>query len=99
MYIVVLMTGILLGMILYSMLSANRINEMQSLIDTSRKSLANAENRVFERNKLIRIQSKEIEELKSKIVDLENNIELLANNSKCKKIKKLLIATKLTNNF
>lgn len=72
------------------MLSANRINEMQSLIDTSRKSLANAENRVSKRNKLIRIQSKEIEELKSKIVDLENNIELLANNSKCKKLKEVI---------
>ena len=90
MYIVVLMTGILLGMILYSMLSANRINEMQSLIDISRKSLANAENRVLERNKLIRIQSKEIEELKAKIVDLENNLELLVNNSKCKKLKELV---------
>lgn len=90
MYIVVLMTGILLGMILYSMLSVNRVNEMQSLIVASRKSLANAENRVAKRNKLIRIQSKEIEELKSKIVDLENNIELLANNSKCKKLKELV---------
>lgn len=90
MYIVVLMIGILLGMILYSMLSVNRINEMQSLIDTSRKSLANAEDRVTERNKLIKSQSKEIEELKSKIVDLENNIELLVNNSKCKKLKELV---------
>lgn len=90
MYIVSLIIGIFLGMILYSMLSVNRINEMQSLIDASRKSLANAEDRVLERNRLIRIQSKEIEELKSKIVDLENNIELLANNSKCKKIKEVI---------
>lgn len=90
MYIVDLIIGIVLGMSLYSMLSANRINEMQSLIDTSRKSLANAENRVLERNKLIRIQSKEIEELKAKIVDLENNLELLVNNSKCKKLKEVI---------
>lgn len=90
MYIVVLMIGILLGMIVYSMLSVNRVNEMQSLIVASRKSLANAEDRVLERNRLIRIQSKEIEELKSKIVDLENNIELLVNNSKCKKLKEVI---------
>lgn len=90
MYIVGSIIGILLGMILYSMLAVNRINEMQSLIDISRKSLANAENRVLERNKLIRIQSKEIEELKAKIVDLENNLELLVNNSKCKKLKEVI---------
>lgn len=90
MYIVVLMIGILLGMVLYSMLSVNRINEMQSLIDTSRKSLANAEERVTERNKLIKNQSEEIKTLKAKIVDLENNIELLVNNSKCKKLKEVI---------
>ena len=90
MYIAVLLIGILLGMSLFSMLSANRINEMQSLIDTSRKSLANAENRVVERNKLIRIQSKEIKTLKARIVDLENNIELLTNNFECKKLKELV---------
>lgn len=90
MYIVVLMIGIVLGMVLYSMLSVNRLNEMQSLIVASRKSLANAEERVTERNKLIKNQSEEIRTLKAKIVDLENNIELLVNNSKCKKLKELV---------
>lgn len=90
MYIVVLMIGIVLGMVLYSMLSVNRVNEMQSLIVSSRKSLANAENRVVERNKLIKNQSEEIKTLKAKIVDLENNIELLVNNSKCKKLKEVI---------
>ena len=33
---------------------------------------------------------KEISELKSKVADLENNIELLANNSDDKKIKELI---------
>ena len=90
MYIVVLMIGILLGMSLYSMLSVNRINEMQSLIDASRKSLANAENRVVERNKSIKNQSEEIKTLKAKIVDLENNIELLTNNFECRKLKEVI---------
>ncbi len=90
MYIAVLLIGILLGMSLFSMLSANRINEMQSLIVASRKSLANAENRVVEKNKLIKNQYEEKKELEAKIVDLENNIELLVNNSKCKKLKEVI---------
>lgn len=90
MYIVVLMIGIVLGMVLYSMLSVNRLNEMQSLIVASRKSLANAENRVVEKNKLIKNQSEEIKTLKAKIVDLKNNIELLVYNSKCKKLKEVI---------
>ena len=97
MYIVVLMIGIVLGMILYSMMSVNRINEMQSLIDVSRKSLADAEDRVTERNKLIKIQRNQIEEQKIKITDLENNIELLVNNSKNKKIKELVTDGKSEN--
>lgn len=48
--------------------------EMQSLIDSSRKSLAEAE-----------LQIAEKEQLKSKIKDLENNIEFLVNNLSAKK--------------
>ena len=90
MYIVVLLIGILLGMVSYSMLSVNRINEMQSLIVARSKSLANAEDRVVEKNKLIKNQSEEIKTLKARIVDLENNLELLTNNFECKKIKELV---------
>ena len=54
--------------------------EMQSLIDSSRKSLAEAELQIAERNKLIKKEIAEKEQLKSKIKDLENNIELLVNN-------------------
>ena len=59
--------------------------EMQSLIDSSRKSLAEAELQITERNKLIRNEIAEKEQLKSKIKDLENNIEFLVNNLSAKK--------------
>ena len=51
--------------------------EMQSLINASRKALAEAETKILERNKLIRTEIAEKEQLKSKIKDLENNIELV----------------------
>ncbi len=54
--------------------------EMQSLINASRKALAEAETKILERNKLIRTEIAEKEQLKSKIKDLENNIEFLVNN-------------------
>lgn len=59
--------------------------EMQSLIDSSRKSLAEAELQIAERNKLIKKEIAEKEQLKSKIKDLENNIEFLVNNLSAKK--------------
>lgn len=59
--------------------------EMQSLIDSNRKSLAEAELQIAERNKLIRNEIAEKEQLKSKIKDLENNIEFLVNNLSAKK--------------
>ena len=59
--------------------------EMQSLIDSSRKSLAEAELQIAERNKLIRNEIAEKEQLKSKIKDLENNIEFIVNNLSAKK--------------
>ena len=59
--------------------------EMQSLINSSRKSLADAEEKIKQRNKLLRNQTDEIIELKSKIKDLENNVEFLYNNLTPKK--------------
>lgn len=64
--------------------------EMQSLINASRKSLAKAEDEIKQRNKLLANQTAEIKKLKERIVDLENNIEILVNNSRNKKIKELV---------
>ena len=54
--------------------------EMQSLINASRKSLKNAEEKIEQRNNLLRSQTEEIKALKSRIKDLENNVEFLYNN-------------------
>ena len=60
-------------------------NEMQSLINASRKSLKNAEEKIEQRNNLLRSQTEEIKALKSRIKDLENNVEFLYNNLTPKK--------------
>lgn len=62
-----------------------KIKEMQGLINSSRKALAEAEVKIAERNKLLRNEIEEKEQLKSKIKDLENNIEFLVNNLSPKK--------------
>lgn len=67
-----------------------RKKEMQSLINASRKSLAEAENKITERNKIIKNQMEENKLLKAKIVDLENNIEFLTNNLCSRKLKELV---------
>ena len=59
--------------------------EMQSLINVSRKSLKNAEEKIEQRNNLLRSQTEEIKALKSRIKDLENNVEFLYNNLTPKK--------------
>ena len=59
--------------------------EMQSLIDSSRRSLKNAEEKIEQRNNLLRSQTEEIKALKSRIKDLENNVEFLYNNLTPKK--------------
>lgn len=54
--------------------------ELQSLVNSSRKSLKDAEEKITERNKLIKHLLEEKEELKARNTDLENNIEFLFNN-------------------
>lgn len=69
MYIVVLFIGIILGMAITAMVSINNINEMQGLIDASRKALAEAESKILERNKLIKNLKDELDELKKLACD------------------------------
>lgn len=66
-----------------------KYKKMQGLINASRKALAEAEIRIVERNKLIEYQSNDIKEMKSRITDLENNVEILVNNLSPQK-KKLI---------
>ena len=48
-----------------------KIKEMQSLIDTSRKSLADAEVKIEERNKLIKTTREENRELKELVKEIK----------------------------
>lgn len=95
-YILIFLIGAIIGMFIIALMSVDTINEAESLARASRKSLANAENRITERNKLIKTQLKQIEQQKSKIIDLENNIEFLFNNLSEQK-KKLVIDGKSKN--
>lgn len=68
--------------------------DMQRLIDASRKALANAEERIAERNKFIQYEVERNKELELKIKTLEDNIEFLYNNLSPQK-KKLVRPDKL----
>lgn len=95
-YILIFLVGAIIGMFILALISVDRINEVESLVRASRKSLANAESRITERNKLIKTQREEIKEQKEKIKDLENNVEFLFNNLSAQK-KKLVIDGKSKN--
>lgn len=86
-YILVFLAGAIIGMFLISLISVDRITELESLIRASRKSLRRAEDRITERNKLIKTQREEIKEQKNRIADLENNVEFLFNNLSAQKKK------------
>lgn len=70
-----------------------KTKELQSLVNASRKALVNAEEKIMQRNKLIEDKVKENKELKARIVDLENNVEFLANNLSAKKRELVGIGT------
>lgn len=95
-YILIFLIGAIIGMFIIALMSVDTINEAESLARASRKSLANAENRITERNKLIKTQREQIKEQKERITDLENNIEFLFNNLSEQK-KKLVIDGKSKN--
>lgn len=68
---------------------ARKIQELQSLVNESRKALARAEDKITERNKFIKGQKEQIKDLKNRITDLETNIDYLFNNLSPRK-KKLI---------
>ena len=87
MFLAGIVTGAVIGIILMAFVKAGKIEELQSLVDASRHSLANAEDKIAERNKFIKIQREQIEEYKSKTTDLENNVKFLYNNLSAQKKK------------
>ena len=97
MFILGTLVGVIIGMFLMSCISVNTINEKDSLVRASRKSLRRAENKVRDFNEENKVLYKENKELEVNIVDLENNIELLVNNSRSKKLKELVTDGKSEN--
>ena len=77
-----------------------KTKELQSLVNASRRALVNAEEKI-EDLKQLRLQDqrnnalilKENAKLKARIVDLENNVEFLANNLSAKKRELVGIGT------
>ena len=77
---------------------SKRIKELQSLVEERANALGRAELRIANRNKFINQQTVEIQELKNRIIDLENNLELVTNNLP-KKIKKLYVTDDQSQNI
>ena len=80
MFVLGMILGGLLGILLMALVKNGAMAEKQSLIDASRHSLANAEDKIFERNEVIKIQREENRKLKNRVKDLENHVEMLVNN-------------------
>ncbi len=62
-----------------------KTRELEGLVKARTKALRDAEDKIQQRNRLLKSQTEEIKILKEKIVDLENNVEILFNNLTPKK--------------
>lgn len=100
MFILGLILGTVLGVLILSVAleEERRNNEfLKDKINYLEDDIDSANFRVEQRDRFLsdyqeehEILLKEISELKSKVTDLENNIELLTNNSEDEKIKELI---------
>lgn len=82
---------------LRKMFNRKLIKTLKNTINNLQEDLNLANSKIRNRDKLINNYQEEnvillenVTELRAKVVDLENNIELLVNNSKNKKIKELV---------
>jgi len=100
MLIIGLVFGLLLGVLLMNLvveedkkinnLLKKTINNLENDIDLVNSKIENRDNLIKDLQEENVILIENSAELREKIVDLENNIELLTNNSKNKKIKELI---------
>ena len=68
----------------------NTINSLEEDLDRANFKIEQRDNFIKDYQEEHEILLNNVAELRAKIVDLENNIELLTNNSKNKKIKELI---------
>ena len=107
MFILGLILGTILGVLILD-IALEEEKENNKILEKEKSNLEDdldsANFRVEQRDRFLsdyqeehEILLKEISELKSKVTDLENNIELLANNSDDKKIKELITDSQSNN--
>lgn len=96
MKIVLIAIGYILILINFIVTRTIYIN-YKSMTNISKRAIDNRDNEIKELKKDQEILLQNAQEDREKIKDLENNIELLVNNSKSKKIKELVIDDKSNN--
>ena len=90
MFILGMLLGIVIGMFIIALLSMDAISQYEEDLHTQILLRRNRDRFIEELKEQANIQYKEKKELEAKIVDLENNIEILVNNSNDTKLKELV---------
>ncbi len=90
MFILGMLLGIVIGMFIIALLSMDTISQYEEDLHTQILLRRNRDRFIEELQEQANIQYKEKKELEAKILDLENNIEILVNNSNDTKLKELV---------
>lgn len=90
MFIVGMFLGIVIGMFIIALLSMDTISQYEEDLHTQILLRKNRDRFIKDLQEQADIQYKEKKELEAKILDLENNIEILVNNSNETKLKELV---------
>lgn len=90
MFIIGMLLGIVIGMFIIALLSMDTISQYEEDLHTQILLRRNRDRFIKDLQEQANIQYKEKKELEAKIVDLENNIEILVNNSNDTKLKELV---------
>lgn len=90
MFIIGMLLGIVIGMFIIALLSMDTISQYEEDLHTQILLRRNRDRLIKDLQEQANIQYEEKKELEAKIVDLENNIEILVNNSNDTKLKELV---------
>lgn len=90
MFIIGMLLGIVIGMFIIALISMDAISQYEEDLHTQILLRRNRDRFIEDLKEQANIQYKEKKELEAKILDLENNIEILVNNSNDTKLKELV---------
>ncbi len=90
MFILGTLLGIVIGMFIIALLSMDAISQYEEDLHTQILLRRNRDRFIEDLQEQANIQYEEKKELEAKILDLENNIEILVNNSNDTKLKELV---------